>query len=101
MKEVSKNAVAASWKKVNTAAERITLAAGLEAWAGLNVDQTPKAIAVRYNVDVDTVLRSKAATAELHHKLAALFGTEYYFEEMDFERFIGLAIARADMAAAA
>lgn len=78
---------------ITTAAERITLAAGLEAWAGLNLDQTPKGIAARYNVDVDTVKRSKAATAELHRQLSALFGTEHYFEEMGFERRIAVALA--------
>lgn len=78
---------------IAVAAERITLAAGLEAWAGLNTDQTPRAIAARYNVDVDTVLRSKKATAELHRQLTTLFGTEFYFEEMGFERRIGVALA--------
>ena len=88
-------------KSITTAAERIALAAGLEAWAGLNANQTPKAIAARYHVDVDTVLRSKAATTELHHKLAVLFGTEFYFETLDFGHFIGMAMERNKLGIAA
>ena len=76
-----------------TAAERTILATGLEAWAGVRLDQTPEAIAARYHVDVDAVMRNKAATAELHRQLTTLFGNEFYFESQDFERYIGVAIA--------
>ena len=83
-----------------TAAERTILATGLEAWAGVRLDQTPEAIAARYNVDVDAVMRNKTATAELHRQLTTLFGNEFYFESQEFERYIGMAFVGDNMPAA-
>lgn len=71
---------------------RIALAVGLEAWAGLDVTQTPEAIAARYHVDVSAVAECKKATESLHKQLVELFGTEFYFESMGFERGIAAAI---------
>lgn len=101
---MNENTITESWAKVHETADRIvyrvadrtTLATGLEAWAGLRLDQTPEGIAARYNVDVDAVHRNKAATEGLHRQLCVLFGNECYFEALDFETAIGLAFANEE-----